>query len=387
MSFVLGLSSFLGLDSDRWVILIVGSAVASSCALVGSFLVLRRMALLGDAISHSVLPGIAIAYLVAGAHAPILTLIGAGACGVLTVFLVGLLVRTRRLKEDASIGVVFPALFSIGVILLSRYLSSVHIDVDCVLYGEIGLAPIDPLIPGRPEFGPKAIWVSLAILILDLLVVIVFYKELKVASFDPQLAAALGISPVVVHYLLMSAVSVTVVGSFESVGAILVVAMLVVPPATAYLLTDRLRSMIALAVAFGIASTATGYALAYAIDCSIAAAMATMAGVFFLLALVLSPRYGLVARALFRLRLARRLREQLFLLHLSGGSEAVDPASLAARFNWSPKRVERVVRRLAARNLVERVRTAVRLTPAGAHSIEGAGAGPLVHGPDAAQSR
>ncbi|HMB52461.1 MAG TPA: metal ABC transporter permease, partial [Thermoanaerobaculia bacterium] len=199
-------------------VLVIGALVGASCATIGSFLVLRRMALLGDAISHAVLPGIALAFLFTGDRSALPMVLGAGALGVLTVLLVELLNRSRRLKEDASIGVVFPALFSVGVLIISRYASSVHLDLDCVLYGEIAYTPWDLLFWGSQSFGPKALWVTGGVLVVNALFVGVFYKELKISTFDPELAASLGFSPTLLHYGLMTAVSLTVVGSFESVG-------------------------------------------------------------------------------------------------------------------------------------------------------------------------
>ncbi|HEX5044685.1 MAG TPA: metal ABC transporter permease [Candidatus Polarisedimenticolaceae bacterium] len=286
-------------------ILLVGSVVAASCAILGCFLVLRRMALLGDAISHAVLPGIVVAFLLTGSRAPLPMLLGAGALGLLTVFAVEVLTRTRRLAGDASIGVVFPALFSLGVLLISRYTAQVDLDLDCVLYGEIAYAPWDLWVVSGVSLGPRALWINGALLLLDLAFVGILWKELKLSTFDAELAAALGFSPVLLHYLLMTAVSMTVVGAFESVGAILVVALLVVPPATAFLLTDRLSTMVGLAAACGVLSTLLGYALARALDASIAGSMATAAGGLFLLALVLSPGHGLVTREWRRRRLAQ----------------------------------------------------------------------------------
>ncbi|MGD2113558.1 MAG: metal ABC transporter permease [Acidobacteriota bacterium] len=296
--------------SPTLAILLVGSLVAASCALVGSFLVLRKMALLGDAISHAVLPGIALAFLLTGGRAALPMVIGAGALGLLTVFLVELFHRSRRLAEDASIGVVFPALFSIGVILISRYASQVDLDLDCVLYGEIAYTPWDVWLVGGSSLGPRALWVNGGVLLLDALFITLFFKELKISTFDPELAASLGFSPVLIHYLLMAAVSFTVVGAFESVGAILVVAMLVVPPATAYLLTERLGSMLMLAVGVGVASAVAGYFAARAFDASIAGAMAVVAGLLFLAALAVSPRHGLVAGLLRQRRLRRSLMQR-----------------------------------------------------------------------------
>jgi manganese/zinc/iron transport system permease protein len=173
-----------------------------------------------------------------------------------------------------------------------------------VLYGEIAYAPWDLWLVGERSLGPRALWINGGLLAVIATFVALFWKELKLSTFDPELAAALGFSPVLLHYLLMGAVSVTVVGAFESVGAILVVALLVVPPSTAYLLTDALGRMVALAVACGVASTLGGYTMARALDASIAGSMATIAGLLFLLAFLFSPAHGLLPRLWRRRRLA-----------------------------------------------------------------------------------
>ena len=364
-------------------ILLVGSITATSCALIGTFLVLRKMALLGDAISHAVLPGIVIAFLWTGSRAPIPMVLGAGAFGLLTVVLIELFHRTRRLKKDASIGVVFPALFSVGVVLISRYAGSVDLDLDCVLYGEIAYAPLDLLFIGEESIGPKALWVNGLILLLNLLFVGSLYKELKISTFDPALAATLGLSPLLLHYLLMASVSVTVVGAFESVGAILVLAMLVVPPATAYLLTDRLPNMLALSVGIGVASAWIGYFLARWWDASIAGAIALASGLLFLLALLLSRRHGLLARALRHRRLELRLNEQFVLLHLQDDGAAVSLASLGRRFAWPARRLDRTVRRLRRRGWIDVRDSALTLTAAGVAALEQSGRSTLRHPPSA----
>lgn len=365
--------------SPTLVIILVGSAAAASCALIGSFLVLRRMALLGDAISHAVLPGIVLAFLFTGQRAALPMVLGAGALGVVTVLLVELLNRSRRLREDASIGVVFPALFSLGVILISRLANQVDLDLDCVLYGEIAYAPWDLLLWGDLSLGPKALWVNGATLLLNVLLVTLLYKELKITTFDPELAACLGFAPAVVHYLLMSAVSVTVVGAFESVGAILVVAMLVVPPATAYLLTDRLGVLLTLSVAFGVASAVAGYGLARWWDASIAGAMAVVSGLLFTAALAASPRYGLLARLLTQRRLGRRLADRLLLLHLEEGGTPLPAETVRERFGWSAGRLERVLSRLESAGWVARGAGGLRITATGAAALERSGGSQLAH--------
>lgn len=293
--------------NSLWIIL-TGILAAGACSLVGCFLVLRRMAMLGDAISHAVLPGIAIAFLFSGSRDPLPMLAGAGTLGVITTFLIETLHRRGKLQQDASIGVTFTWLFALGVILITLFAGQVDLDQECVLYGEIAYVPLDLWISDAGNLlGPRAVWTLGIIFLLNLLFVILCYKELKVTAFDPALATSLGISATLWHYLLMSMVSLTTVGSFESVGAILVVAMLIAPPATAYLLTDSLSRMLIYAVILGATSAIGGYYFAYALDGSIAGAMAVVAGVQFALAFFFSPSHGLLPK---RIR-QRRLGEEM----------------------------------------------------------------------------
>ncbi len=374
--------------SSTLVILLVGGCVAASCALLGCFLVLRKMALMGDAISHAVLPGIVIAFLLAGDRSTLPMVLGASVLGVITVFLVEIGTRSRRLQEDASIGVVFPALFSIGVILISRYAGQVDLDLECVLYGEIAYTPLDLLYWGDRVLGPRALWINGSILIAVAAFLFAFYKELKISTFDPALAAALGFSPVLLHYLLMTMLSITIVGAFESVGAILVVAMLVVPAATAYLLTERLATMLALSTALGVASSTVGYFLARVLDASIAGSMAVVAGIFFATAFLFSPSHGLVAKAARHRRLGLGMAEQLLMLHIGQSSEprsgqvsrGCEIDTLERRFNWRPSKLQKVAKRLERQGWLDRVQEGrLMLTAAGAEALERTGQAPLTH--------
>ncbi|PIR21521.1 MAG: iron ABC transporter [Deltaproteobacteria bacterium CG11_big_fil_rev_8_21_14_0_20_47_16] len=288
------------MTASLWIIA-TGILAAAACGLLGSFLVLRKTSMLGDAISHAVLPGIALAFLISGSRNPIPMLIGAGALGLITAFCTETLHRVGRLQQDASIGVTFTWLFALGVILISMYAGQVDLDQECVLYGEIAYVPWDVWLWNGLDMGPRAIWVLGATFLIDLVFVLTCYKELKLTTFDPQLAESLGISTRLFHYLLMAAVSLTTVAAFESVGAILVVAMLIAPAAAAYLLTDRLSRMLVLAMIIGAASAVTGYLLASWLDASIAGAMATMSGIFFALSFFLAPRHGLLPKHFARL--------------------------------------------------------------------------------------
>lgn len=283
------------MDSYDLVIIATGALVAGACGFIGCFLILRRMALLGDAISHSILLGIVLAFLITGDRGILPMFIGASVFGLLTAVMVQALNR-GGVADDAAIGVTFTAFFALGVVLLTAYASRVHLDLDHVLYGEIAYVPWDILYVGGVPMGPKALWSMGVVFLLNLAVVGAFYKEFKLCSFDPGMATALGISVGFFHYLMMGLVSLTTVAAFESVGAILAVAMLIAPGATAYLLTDSLGRMLGLSVLVGAISAVGGYALALWLDSSISGAMSAVAGVLFSLAFLFSPKHGLAVK-------------------------------------------------------------------------------------------
>ncbi|RLT36279.1 MAG: metal ABC transporter permease [Chloroflexi bacterium] len=356
--------------SPQLEIQLVASIVAAACALPGVFLILRRMALMSDAISHSILLGIAVGFLLTGHTGHPLLIALAAASGILTVTLVEALINTRRVKEDAAIGLVFPVLFSIGVILISRYAGDVHLDADAVLLGELAFAPFNRM----TVFGlrlPQGVWVMGSILFVNLLFVALFYKELKLATFDAALAAALGFSPALLHYGLMSVVSITAVGAFDHVGSILVVALMIAPPASAYLLTHSLPRMLGLSVLFGVASAIGGYWLARFLDANIAGAMASMTGVFFLLTLLLAPEQGLLARALQRQRRRRRFAVEMLLVHLSRHENKPEAgtenslAHLVEELKWQPDFAHSTVRSAQDGAFVERQNGLLLLTEEG----------------------
>ena len=334
--------------------------VAVACALPGVFLVLRRVALLSDAISHSILLGIVLAFFWVQDLAHPLLVLGATATGVLTVALVEALHRTGRVKEDAAIALVFPALFSIAVLLIARYAGNVHLDVDAVLLGEIAFSPFRRLEIGGRDLGPRSLWLMGVILTVNLLALILFFKELKVSTFDPGLAAAMGFSPVLVHYGFMTLVSVTAVGAFDAVGSILVVALMIAPPATAWLLTNRLSMMMWLSGLLAAVSAMGGFWVARWIDASIAGSMAGMAGVVFLLALLLAPEEGVVAgmrrRARQRVEFARTMLTVHLLNHEDSPRAEVENRiqHLQEHLRWSPEFARRVVRTAQRDGLVTR---------------------------------
>jgi manganese/zinc/iron transport system permease protein len=331
-------------------IVLIAVVVAVACALPGVFLVLRGMALMSDAISHSILVGIVLAFFVTRDLGSPLLLIAAAATGVLTVTLVELVFRSRLVREDAAIGLVFPALFSVGVILISRFAGDVHLDIDAVLLGELAFAPFSRLTVAGHDIGPRALHVMGSILAMNILFIAVYYKELKLSTFDAALAAALGFSPAFIHYAFMSLVSLTAVGAFDAVGSILVVALMIAPPCCAYLLTDQLSRMLLLAAAFGAASAVLGYLLAHTMDASIAGSMASMAGVLFLLTFAFAPERGFLSQARRRPRQRAEFMRKMLVIHIFNheGTPAWRQecrlGHLHEHLNWPPE----VARKVAA---------------------------------------
>lgn len=330
---------------------LIAVVVAVACALPGAFLVLRRMALMSDAISHSILLGIVLAFFVVQDLTSPFLIAAAALTGVLTVALVELIYRTGLVKEDASIALVFPALFSIAVILIARHAGDVHLDIDAVLLGELAFAPFRRLVVGGVDLGPRSLYLMAGILALNILFILAFYKELKLSTFDPALAAALGFAPAVLHYAFMTIVSITAVGAFDAVGSILVVALMIAPPAAAYLLTDRLSWVLALSALVAAASAISGFWLATALDASIAGSMATMAGVLFSASFLFAPERGVIAQARRRARQKLSFAQLMLTIHLlnhEGTPEAEEESRvdhLQEHLRWNEDFARRVVRR------------------------------------------
>jgi manganese/zinc/iron transport system permease protein len=451
---------------------IIGSLIAISGALLGTFLLLRGLALTSDAISHTVLLGIVVAFMVMTSlfnvepdiSSPWL-IVGAAAAGVATVVLTELIYRSGLVKQDAALGLAFPLLFAISIILVSRFVEDVHLDEDAVMVGEIGVAwadtnshcidncvsvtitPEDDLAnitrqctncrdlgisprdegaefteictncgtysPGQAYaaglldeqpllvFWPRSITVTAIMAMVTTLFVVLFYKELKLAAFDEALARALGLRPGWLHYGLMVLVSLVSVGAFDAVGSILVIAFFIIPPAAAYLLTDRLSLMLIFSAIIGAAGAYFGYDLARGTllgvvqiadiialinhltgstlleqwDSSISASMVLMMFVFFIAAWVLSPKYGLVSTLINRANQRRRFNDQVVLGHIQNhhdtdrADQELTVDSLHEHFRWSRRKMERVLARLRASQRIRVVDQRVQLTRQGADHL------------------
>ncbi len=279
------------------LVIAVAALTNVACAVLGCYLVLRRMSLLGDALAHAVLPGLVVAFLLSGSLGIGFMFAGALVVGLLTTFLTEWIHRQGNVPADAAMGVVFTSLFALGVVLVNRYASAVHIDTECVLEGLlefVGLPGIYTISIAGVEV-PRQFVSVVPVLVVNLLFVWLFWKELLISSFDPALATTMGISASLMHYTLMALVALTTVASFEVVGSILVIAMLIAPGATAQLLTDRLSRMLLIAAGIGALTAVAGYYLAVWIDTNIAGMMAVVVGVLYALAVVFSPRYGILS--------------------------------------------------------------------------------------------
>ncbi len=272
--------------SDAVWIIATGSLIAISCALAGNYLVLRKQAMMGDALSHAILPGLVIAYLFSGSSNITSYIIACSAIGVVSVALIDLFKSNALISNDVAIGLSFTSLFALGVILISTYAGEVHLDYDHVLYGEIAFVPLDTLEFSGMSIGPRSFWIALIMLLIVILFIAFAFRIMNISSFNPDFAQLLGINTRLWHYLFLSLVSLIVVVSFESVGAILVISFLVIPSSTAFLLSQSIRRMLLLSVLFAIASTVVGYYLAYWLNSSIAASMASISGTLFCISFI-----------------------------------------------------------------------------------------------------
>lgn len=358
------------------LIIITGVLCAVAAALPGTFLVLRRMSLLGDAISHAVLPGLAIAFFLTESRASVPMFVGAVLVGLLTAVLTEWIRDFGSVDEGASMGVVFTTLFALGLVMIVQAADHVDLDPGCVLYGSIESTPLETVAVGGYEI-PRAILMLGSVAILNGLFVVVFFKELLISAFDPGMATTAGYSARLMHYLLMVIVAVTAVASFETAGNILVVAMFVVPPSTAYLLTTRLSRMILLSLVIAAGSAILGHWSAKAVpgwfgfgSTSIAGMMALCAGLLFLLAALFSPLNGVVVRFYRRMKLARRILAEdvialLYRLDERQPGQSVPLTEICTRLLSNRIATQWAVTRKVHKGLIELTTGGYRLTESG----------------------
>jgi manganese/zinc/iron transport system permease protein len=350
--------------------MVLGAVVGGAASVIGTFLVLHRSTMLTDAIAHAALLGIVVAYLFVGdLHHPALT-VGAALAGLVTVMGTRLLERSRLVRTDAAIALVFPFLFALAVLLAGRYAGDAHLDADAVLVGEIGFAWID--VAGFLGLEmPRALRTMLIVLALDAVLVAALWNALKLVAFDRVHAATIGFAPGVVTGVLLGATSLTAVAAFDAVGAVLFVAFVVAPPAAGLLLADRVGGMLAIGLIGSVLASVGGYGAALAFDLAIAPSMALAAGVLVGVALLVGPRHGVVARIARTRHRALDLDARALLVHLASHENA--PAGLRENtrvdlrehLSWSPRKVDRVVRHALDGGFVERGRAGEGLRPTG----------------------
>ncbi len=361
-----------------------GLLAAVTCALLGNFLVLRRQALMGDAISHSVLPGLVVAFLVAQTREPLVMLLGAAGSGMIAVLLIEMVRRVGRVDPGASMGVVFSVLFALGVLLLEKAaVRHVDLDADCVLYGQPEYMTWLPPAQWDAFFSastlrlvPRQLWILAGALVLCSGFVVLLFKELRIASFDPQLATAQGISARLMHYLLMVVVALATVAAFEAVGSILVIAMMIGPAVSARLLTDRLVSQVLVSVLLAGVGAIGGYWLAalgpqvlgFSHSVSSAGMIAVVCTLMVGVLVLLAPRHGVLSHRLRQRRLARRVLTEDLLTTLlraqQAGDAQVAPERLASVLGGA-RRSERAIGLAMRDGLVECGSTGVQLTERG----------------------
>ncbi len=325
-------------------IILIACLTCFITVLPGTFLVLQNSALMSDAISHAILPGIVIMFLfIKNLNSPLL-LFGATLAGLLSVLLTQLLISSQRTKKDAAIGLVFPLFFSIGVTLISLYARNVHIDADMVLLGEVAFAPFNRATFVGYDVGPVAFWSLGAIGIIALAVIILLFKEFVLISFDQEYARVAGFSPTFLFYLLMTITSIVAVGAFDIVGSMVTIALMIVPPATALLLCHRVYPLIITALSVDCLSSIVGYTIAHLADISIAGSIATTNGILFMLAFIFAPQRGVIAY-LHQQRVQKKLWARAIIC-AAVENKPVSIEALAKKLNWKYSYVAAILKEI-----------------------------------------
>lgn len=335
--------------------LIASVMVGISCGLIGAFIMLRRLSLIGDALAHAVLPGVVIGFMVAGKSAVSL-FIGASVAGIVTAVLISFVERNSKIKSDTAIGIIFTGAFALGILLVSQ-LKQVHIDLSSYLFGDVlGVSDSDIIL-------------STLIAMFILLVVILFYKQLVLTTFDPTLAHIIGVSAGAFHYFLMTMLSMSIVAGLQSVGVILIIAMLITPPATAFLLTDRMKLLLVISAVCGVFSSVTGLYLSYHFNFASGASIVLVAVFIFTLAFLFSPKEGIITKALRKRKTARLNMYEDVIKILSKESipstQAGAGTMLSEKLGLSNKKISSALKGIARLGLIERQNGNLVLTQKG----------------------
>ena len=347
------LLSYFAISYESYFVLLT---TAVACAVLSPFLVLRKLSMVSDAISHSVLLGIVIAFLIVKDVGSPFLIVGAAIFGVITVFAVEFLSGTGLVKNDDAVGIVFPMFFALAVVLITKFARNVHLDTDVVLMGEVIIAPLNRIKFMGIDLSKAFVQMGI-LLVINLLFVIIFFKELKVTTFDRGFAKLAGFSSAALFYVLMTLSSLTAVTAFDAVGAILVVSFLITPGAAAYLVSKDLRVMIAISVGYAVINSSIGYVLSLLMNVSMSGMTAAAAGVTFLLTFLFN-REGLITAIFIRLKRKSELKPELFLTHIGNHSgkreerEELGLGSIRDHLKWKQAEVDKTAGRLIRKGLI-----------------------------------
>ncbi len=325
--------------------LLVLMVTAIACSLIGVFLVLRKLSMLADAISHSILLGIVLAYFIVKDITSVYLVFGAALFGIITVISIEALSKTKLVKNDDAVGIIFPMFFALAVILITKYARNVHLDVDVVLMGEVIMAPLNTMNFLGFEI-PKSLLQMSIIGLINLAFIVIFFKELKVTTFDPEFAKIAGFSGGLLFYSLMTLTSFTTVVAFEAVGAILVISFLIAPAASAYLISKNLKTMILLSVAYSIINSILGFVFAMYYNLSISGMTATVAGITFFITFLLN-RNGLLMRILRRKKKHEEFKKDTFMIHVgnheleANSKEELGVTTIYKHLSWKKEDIDK----------------------------------------------
>lgn len=336
--------------------LIASSIVGITCGILGCFVILRVMALIGDALSHAILPGVVVGFMVAG-HNPLAIFAGAVISGLITSMIITWIQRNSITKEDSSIGIVFTAMFALGIIGISWLTKKqgIHLDMKDFLFGNVlGVSNGD-------------LWLTFLIGIFVILCTIVFFRYLFITTFDPVIALTMGISTAVIHYFLMFLLSLSIVASLQSVGVILVVAMLIIPASTAYLLTNKLRNMIFISAITGLFAATSGLIVAIVFEITPGPTMTIMGSMAFGYALLFSPKRGFVINQIKKQKQKHQINEEDVLKRILqiGNKSELTPEIINNKLGFGISKVNRYLNNLQNKNLVEVTGKKISLTKNG----------------------
>ncbi len=329
---------------------------AISCGTIGVFVLLRGLSMVTDAISHSVLLGIILAFFVTHSIDSIGLLVGASLFGVLTVLCIELLAKTGYVKKQDAVGIVFPLFFASAVILITKFARNIHIDTEIVLMGDVILSPLNRM----SLFGfstPKFLLANLVMLLINLVFIAVFYKELKASTFDPEFAVIAGFSTTALFYALMTLVSMTAVVAFNAVGSILVISFFITPGLSAYLLTKKLKSMLLLTACFGAVSSVIGYYASIYYNVSMAGMCALVSMLMFLI-ITLVHQDGIITKLLLRKKRRNEQLQDLLIIHIGHHqhtpeeSDELGIESILKHLNWKPELFEKQAKKLMNKGLI-----------------------------------